>query len=216
MDLVLPDFWQKEPYLSTGFVLEGFPTTADELRYLLETGLYPDGVVALEVESDEVIGRLLPHRIDDWRVRRERKRAFREQVKIKVRTKRDLAVEKRRAELIKERDLARLERQVRSSVSPPFPFALLLLSHLYHSLVSSLRTSFLQAQKMAEKTSLGDDQGEEEAAEEEEEEEEDPEAIKNEIDEQIATEIEVHGYIFNTSRIRNRSYENPHRHRIHL
>ena len=32
LDLVLPQLWQKEPYLSAGFVLEGFPTTVDEAR----------------------------------------------------------------------------------------------------------------------------------------------------------------------------------------
>lgn len=32
LDLVLPQLWQKEPYLSAGFVLEGFPTTLDEAR----------------------------------------------------------------------------------------------------------------------------------------------------------------------------------------
>ena len=31
-------FWKEEPYKSTGFVLEGFPTTAEEVRSVSERG----------------------------------------------------------------------------------------------------------------------------------------------------------------------------------
>ena len=34
---------------STGFMLEGFPTQSDELRYVCSKGLFPDTVAVLEV-----------------------------------------------------------------------------------------------------------------------------------------------------------------------
>ncbi|CAH1800209.1 unnamed protein product, partial [Owenia fusiformis] len=39
---IVPQWWNKEPFKSTGFVLEGFPRTQDEVRYLGELGLFPD------------------------------------------------------------------------------------------------------------------------------------------------------------------------------
>lgn len=34
---------------STGFVLEGFPSKPDEMRYLAEIGYYPDAAIILQV-----------------------------------------------------------------------------------------------------------------------------------------------------------------------
>ena len=34
---------------STGFIIEGFPQTSDELRFLCSKGFYPDVVVMLQV-----------------------------------------------------------------------------------------------------------------------------------------------------------------------
>ena len=36
-------------FRSTGFILEGFPSKPDEMRYLAENGLYPDVVTILQV-----------------------------------------------------------------------------------------------------------------------------------------------------------------------
>ena len=34
---------------STGFVLEGFPRTSEEVRYLQDAGLFPDAAIILQV-----------------------------------------------------------------------------------------------------------------------------------------------------------------------
>src|SRR5262249_2315700 len=52
LEVVIPDFWTKEPYQSTGFALEGFPKTENEMRWLAEVGLYPDIVVFLATNSN--------------------------------------------------------------------------------------------------------------------------------------------------------------------
>ena len=38
---ILAPFWHEEPFKSHGFVLEGFPRTPNEAKFLSEAGLYP-------------------------------------------------------------------------------------------------------------------------------------------------------------------------------
>ena len=40
---------------STGFIIEGFPQTSDELRFLCSKGFYPDVVVMLQVGASSII-----------------------------------------------------------------------------------------------------------------------------------------------------------------
>ena len=56
---------------STGFVMEGFPQSGEELRYLCSKGLFPDAVVILQLEGDNVIDRLLPKKMEIWRKKRD-------------------------------------------------------------------------------------------------------------------------------------------------
>ena len=45
---------------STGFIIEGFPQTSDELRFLCSKGFYPDVVVILQVCDNNVAFSTLP------------------------------------------------------------------------------------------------------------------------------------------------------------
>lgn len=51
--------------------MEGFPQSGEELRYLCSKGLFPDAVVILQLEGDNVIDRLLPKKMEIWRKKRD-------------------------------------------------------------------------------------------------------------------------------------------------
>jgi len=73
---------------STGFILEGYPRTADEASFLSELGLFPDVAVVLVVEDGDVIGRVLPPRLDKWKRKRDKKLARKQRMKEKATKKR--------------------------------------------------------------------------------------------------------------------------------
>ena len=47
-------------FRSTGFILEGFPSSVEEAEFMGENGLYPDAALTLDVTEAAVIARLLP------------------------------------------------------------------------------------------------------------------------------------------------------------
>lgn len=63
---------------STGFILEDFPRTEAEARYLSSSGLFPDIAVILAVEDTEIVDRLLPPLLDKWRKKRDKREAEKE------------------------------------------------------------------------------------------------------------------------------------------
>ena len=73
---------------STGFVLEGFPRNVDECSYLGEQGLFPDAAILLAVEDTDVIGRLLPPKLQKWKERRDRRNEKKRRIKEKKQKKR--------------------------------------------------------------------------------------------------------------------------------
>ncbi|NXU40323.1 KAD9 kinase, partial [Drymodes brunneopygia] len=81
LDEIVPDWWKKEPFRSTGFILDGFPRTPDEARYLSERGLCPDVAVYIQVEEDDILGRLFPPRLEKWKEKRRRKKEYKKMLK---------------------------------------------------------------------------------------------------------------------------------------
>uniref|UniRef100_A0A8C3LXR3 Adenylate kinase 9 n=1 Tax=Chrysolophus pictus TaxID=9089 RepID=A0A8C3LXR3_CHRPC len=73
LDNIVPDWWRKEPFRSTGFILDGFPRTSDEAQYLSEQGLCPDVAVYIHVEESDILDRLLPPRLKKWKERQHKK-----------------------------------------------------------------------------------------------------------------------------------------------
>lgn len=69
------------PIRSTGFILDGFPRTSDEVSYLSEQGLCPDVVVYIQVEEDVILNRLFPPRLKKWKDRRRKKKAYKKKLK---------------------------------------------------------------------------------------------------------------------------------------
>ncbi|NXO92771.1 KAD9 kinase, partial [Certhia brachydactyla] len=81
LDKIVPDWWKKEPFRSTGFILDGFPRTSDEARYLSERGLCPDIAVYIQVEEDDILNRLFPPRLIEWKDRRRKKKEYKKKLK---------------------------------------------------------------------------------------------------------------------------------------
>lgn len=69
LNLLLPRLWNQEPYCSKGFVLEGFPQTAEDVTYMLENNLLFDFVIFLNAEAADLVPRLLPGRLAKWKVK---------------------------------------------------------------------------------------------------------------------------------------------------
>ncbi|KAM7542180.1 hypothetical protein Aperf_G00000005329 [Anoplocephala perfoliata] len=72
LDLLLPRLWNQEPYSSRGFVLEGFPRTAEEVTYFMQRNLFPDFVIILNAEAADLVPRLLPGRLAKWKAKMEK------------------------------------------------------------------------------------------------------------------------------------------------
>ncbi|XP_073708860.1 adenylate kinase 9 [Garra rufa] len=103
LEMVLLQWWNQEPYKSTGFILEGFPQNQEEVSFMVEHHLFPDVVAVMSVEVSEVVRRILPSRLTFWRERRDRKQ---EQMRLVIKLRRELrerAITQRRAELMAER-----------------------------------------------------------------------------------------------------------------
>ncbi|XP_041873216.1 adenylate kinase 9-like isoform X2 [Corvus kubaryi] len=109
LDKIVPDWWKKEPFRSTGFILDGFPRTSDEARYLSERGLCPDVAVYIQVEEDDILDRLLPLRLKKWKDRRRKKKEYKKKLKELKAKKRNEKIARRREELLAERQKKKQE-----------------------------------------------------------------------------------------------------------
>ena len=103
MEEILPPFWNEEPFKSSGFIMEGFPRTDSELRWMADMGFFPDNIVFLNIEQDDVTGRLLPERMDAWTKRREKAKQQRKSVAEARKKQRLQMMAKRREELLAEK-----------------------------------------------------------------------------------------------------------------
>ncbi|XP_021456393.2 adenylate kinase 9 isoform X1 [Oncorhynchus mykiss] len=102
MEMMLPQFWDQEPYKSKGFILEGFPQNPEDVSFMVERRLFPDAAVVMTVDVRDVVRRLLPPRLASWRERRDRRREQLRQVRDLRHKLREEAITRRRAELMTE------------------------------------------------------------------------------------------------------------------
>ncbi|KAM6185184.1 adenylate kinase 9 [Rhynchocyon petersi] len=101
---ILSDWWFKEPIRSTGFILDGFPRNPEEALFLGEHGFFPDAVIVIQVDDQDIFNRLLPSHIEKWKRKQKKKldrKKFIKYLKAKIR---DDMIAKRRAELMSERE----------------------------------------------------------------------------------------------------------------
>ncbi|XP_074006927.1 adenylate kinase 9 [Numenius arquata] len=103
LDNIVLDWWRKEPFRSTGFILDGFPRTSHEAQYLSERGLCPDITVYIEVEESDILDRLFPPRLKKWKERQYKKKENKKKLKDLKTKIRDERIARRREELLAER-----------------------------------------------------------------------------------------------------------------
>ncbi|XP_074189510.1 adenylate kinase 9 isoform X2 [Rhinolophus sinicus] len=104
LEAILSEWWFKEPICSTGFILDGFPRSPDEVQFLGEHGFFPDAAVFIQVEDQDVSDRLLPPLIEKWKLKQKKKLDRKNLIKeMKAKIKDDM-ISKRRAELIAEKE----------------------------------------------------------------------------------------------------------------
>ncbi|KAM9339254.1 adenylate kinase 9 [Symphorus nematophorus] len=102
LDMVIRPYWKQEPYMSTGFILEGFPYNPDEVQYMLQQQLFPDLVLIMVVEVSDVQRRLLPAYLEKWRERRNLHETQLTLLRDLRKKNREENIAKRRAELMAE------------------------------------------------------------------------------------------------------------------
>ena len=67
LDQILSTFWKEEPFKSRGFIIEGFPSCSDDVRYLLGSAQFPDAVLTINCDEDVAVKRIMPGRLQLWK-----------------------------------------------------------------------------------------------------------------------------------------------------
>uniref|UniRef100_A0A2K5QYS6 Adenylate kinase 9 n=1 Tax=Cebus imitator TaxID=2715852 RepID=A0A2K5QYS6_CEBIM len=113
LEVILSEWWLKEPIRSTGFILDGFPRYPEEAQFLGERGFFPDAAIFMQVEDQDIFVRLLPAQIEKWKLKQKKKLERKKLIKdMKAKIRADM-IAKRRVELILEREKKRRENPVR-------------------------------------------------------------------------------------------------------
>ncbi|XP_005914603.1 adenylate kinase 9 [Haplochromis burtoni] len=112
LDMTIAPYWKHEPYKSTGFILEGFPIDLNEVQYMFEQKFFPDVVVMMEVDVEDVQSRLLPQYLEIWRERRNKREAQLKLLHDLRKKKREEDISKRKAELMAEQDLKATKKEL--------------------------------------------------------------------------------------------------------
>ena len=113
LDQILIPWWKEEPFKSKGFILEGFPQTVEEVKYLTSSGLYPDGSVFLSVEAETVCNRLFTPIYDVWKVARDKRLKLRSEKRKETMALREEARQRKKKEKLEEQEQRRFERSQR-------------------------------------------------------------------------------------------------------
>uniref|UniRef100_UPI00358F4386 adenylate kinase 9-like n=1 Tax=Myxine glutinosa TaxID=7769 RepID=UPI00358F4386 len=69
LDNIVHAWWNEEPFRSYGFVLDGFPTTTNDVEYIEVKKLFPDIVIIITATEEDVIECLLPDRLEKFRIK---------------------------------------------------------------------------------------------------------------------------------------------------
>ncbi|XP_034265034.1 adenylate kinase 9 isoform X2 [Pantherophis guttatus] len=113
LDNIVLDWWMKEPFRSAGFILDGFPRIGEEVQYLAERSLFPDIVICLEAEEEDISDRLLMKQVTKWKEKQTKKMEKKQQVKEMKAKVREEQIARRRAALLTEQTRKKLESEAR-------------------------------------------------------------------------------------------------------
>ncbi len=68
--------------------MDGFPTNESQAQYLIDKCLFPDAIIILKLDDEQIIKRLLPPRLEAWetkmKAKKERRRLKAEKKKEKL------------------------------------------------------------------------------------------------------------------------------------
>jgi hypothetical protein len=67
--------------------LDDFPSNDTQAQYLVEKGLFPDAVILLSVEDEDIIKRLMPPRLEVWKAKMKAKKEKRKAKAAKKKAK---------------------------------------------------------------------------------------------------------------------------------
>ena len=131
LDKILSKFWREEPFKSQGFIMEGFPSCSDDVRYLLGSAQFPDAVLVLNCDKEMAMKRIMPERMRCWKewhgLKDHRLKLLRDQ-KLIIRDKwvKQRVAENMEGQTIEEGvDLAAIEADQRERVMEEFSEAFL-------------------------------------------------------------------------------------------
>ncbi|XP_072102423.1 adenylate kinase 9 isoform X1 [Mobula birostris] len=119
LDNLIPKWWNEEPFKSKGFVLDGFPSTADDVEYLGNNSLFPDTAILMKVEDSKMLDRLLPPKLAKWREKHNQKLERKNKIKELKKNIKDEQIAKRREELLAERAERKKEKQANKPEPTP-------------------------------------------------------------------------------------------------
>ncbi|CAH8679846.1 unnamed protein product [Schistosoma rodhaini] len=119
LEWLLGKFWKQEPYKSTGFILDGFPQSVEDLQFLVTSNYFFDYAIFLTAEADEVVSRLLPPRLEVWRKLMAKKAENAAKLMEWKTAKKKLAMEKRRSEILKELEEKRENARIKQNSDDP-------------------------------------------------------------------------------------------------
>ncbi|XP_077031305.1 adenylate kinase 9 isoform X3 [Agelaius phoeniceus] len=171
LDKIVPDWWKKEPFRSTGFILDGFPRTLDEASYLSERGLCPDIAIYIQVEEGDILKRLFPSRLKKWKEKQLKKKEYKKKLKELKAKIRNEKIARRREELLAEQQKKKQEALADKDNDEAT------VEEEDEDIEAILAEEFLEEE-------------EEEEPEEEENEEDAVERMQNEISERFESELE--------------------------
>ncbi|CAH8663777.1 unnamed protein product [Schistosoma bovis] len=119
LEWLLGKFWKQEPYKSTGFILDGFPQSVEDLQFLVTSNYFFDYAIFLTTEADEVVSRLLPPRLEIWRKLMAKKAENAAKLMEWKTAKKKLAMDKRRSEILKELEEKRENARMKQTSDDP-------------------------------------------------------------------------------------------------
>ncbi|CAI2736114.1 unnamed protein product [Schistosoma spindalis] len=119
LEWLLGKFWKQEPYKSTGFILDGFPQSVEDLQFLVTSNYFFDYAIFLTAEADEVVSRLLPPRLEIWRKLMAKKAENAAKLMEWKTAKKKLALDKRRSEILKELEEKRENARMKQTSDDP-------------------------------------------------------------------------------------------------
>ncbi|XP_037085595.1 adenylate kinase 9-like [Pollicipes pollicipes] len=111
LDEIVREWWEKEPFKSVGFVLEGFPATPDDLSYLTERHLFPDAFVVLVTDPEQTVERLLKGCMEEWERQMDAFKASLNKAQEEKASERLREIEERRKELAEDIEAKKKQRE---------------------------------------------------------------------------------------------------------